>query len=273
MGARPRHRGPPRPHRPDDDRRRVGAQRVHPRLARPGPRGRRAGHRPGRPGDARRLGRRLRRRPQGLGALGRRARRHRPRLAGRAQRRESDVAEKDAIPTSRLEPLVEGRAAGGDDRRPSRWARARRTSRAATRASERALAKRQLETAEQIVAALGTMKGAAMKLGQVMSFLDVGLVPEEYREEFQAKLAELRDAAPKVSFKDMKQGHRGRVRRAARGRLRDLRPGADRRRLDRPGLQGARCTTAATSRSRSSTRASRRPSARTCRTSGSSCGS
>ena len=44
-----------------------------------------------------------------------------------------------------------------------------------------------------------------MKLGQVMSFLDVGLVPEEYREEFQAKLAELRDAAPKVSFKDMKK--------------------------------------------------------------------
>jgi predicted unusual protein kinase regulating ubiquinone biosynthesis (AarF/ABC1/UbiB family) len=38
-----------------------------------------------------------------------------------------------------------------------------------------------------------------------MSFLDVGLVPEEFREEFQAKLAELRDAAPKVSFKDMKK--------------------------------------------------------------------
>ena len=70
---------------------------------------------------------------------------------------------------------------------------------------QRALAKRQLETAEEIVAALGTMKGAAMKLGQVMSFLDVGLVPEEYREEFQAKLAELRDAAPKVSFKDMRK--------------------------------------------------------------------
>src|SRR5689334_779455 len=71
--------------------------------------------------------------------------------------------------------------------------------------AQKALARRQLETAEQIVAALGTMKGAAMKLGQVMSFLDVGLVPEEFREQFQAKLAELRDAAPKVSFKDMKK--------------------------------------------------------------------
>jgi predicted unusual protein kinase regulating ubiquinone biosynthesis (AarF/ABC1/UbiB family) len=67
-----------------------------------------------------------------------------------------------------------------------------------------ASARRQLETAKQIVAALGTMKGAAMKLGQVMSFLDVGLVPEEHREEFQRELAKLRDAAPTVSFKQMK---------------------------------------------------------------------
>src|SRR6195256_5218737 len=72
-------------------------------------------------------------------------------------------------------------------------------------AAEQAMARRQVETAKQIVAALGTMKGAAMKLGQVMSFLDVGLVPEEFREEFQAELAKLRDAAPKVSFKDMKR--------------------------------------------------------------------
>jgi predicted unusual protein kinase regulating ubiquinone biosynthesis (AarF/ABC1/UbiB family) len=72
-------------------------------------------------------------------------------------------------------------------------------------ASEAALARRQLETAKQIVAALGTMKGAAMKLGQVMSFLDVGLVEEEHREEFQRELAKLRDAAPTVSFKQMKR--------------------------------------------------------------------
>ena len=44
-----------------------------------------------------------------------------------------------------------------------------------------------------------------MKLGQVMSFLDVGLVPEEHREEFQRELAKLRDAAPTVSFKQMRR--------------------------------------------------------------------
>ncbi len=72
-------------------------------------------------------------------------------------------------------------------------------------ASQEALARRQVETAKQIVSVLGTMKGAAMKLGQVMSFLDVGLVPEEYREEFQHELAKLRDAAPTVSFKQMRK--------------------------------------------------------------------
>jgi predicted unusual protein kinase regulating ubiquinone biosynthesis (AarF/ABC1/UbiB family) len=55
------------------------------------------------------------------------------------------------------------------------------------------------------VGVLGTMKGAAMKMGQVMSFLDVGLVSESYREEFQQELAKLRDAAPAVSFGQMKR--------------------------------------------------------------------
>jgi predicted unusual protein kinase regulating ubiquinone biosynthesis (AarF/ABC1/UbiB family) len=114
------------------------------------------------------------------------------------------MPKKDAIPTSRLSRSSKvGRLAATQ---AAKQMGTRATNVARTDAGkQRALAKRQLETAEQIVAALGTMKGAAMKLGQVMSFLDVGLVPEEYREEFQAKLAELRDAAPKVSFKDMKK--------------------------------------------------------------------
>ena len=111
---------------------------------------------------------------------------------------------KDPIPTSRLRrSAAVGRLAAGQAMRQA-GTRAANLTRSED-AAQRALAKRQLETAEQIVAALGTMKGAAMKLGQVMSFLDVGLVPEEFREQFQAKLAELRDAAPKVSFSDMKK--------------------------------------------------------------------
>ena len=106
-------------------------------------------------------------------------------------------------------------------------------------ASEEALARRQLETAKQIVAALGTMKGAAMKLGQVMSFLDVGLVPEEHREEFQRELAEAaRRGADGVLQADA-QGDRGRPRRADHGGVRVLRRGADRGGLDRAGVPRA----------------------------------
>jgi predicted unusual protein kinase regulating ubiquinone biosynthesis (AarF/ABC1/UbiB family) len=112
--------------------------------------------------------------------------------------------EKKPIPTSRLRrSATVGRLAAEQAVRQV-GTRAMNVTRNDDEA-QKALARRQLETAEQIVAALGTMKGAAMKLGQVMSFLDVGLVPEEFREQFQAKLAELRDAAPKVSFKDMKK--------------------------------------------------------------------
>ena len=44
-----------------------------------------------------------------------------------------------------------------------------------------------------------------MKLGQVLSFVDLGIVPPEHRERFQAKLASLRDAAPTVSFEQMRK--------------------------------------------------------------------
>ena len=111
---------------------------------------------------------------------------------------------KDRIPTSRVARTarVSGLAAGQAARQLG--TRAANLTRGED-GRQVALERRNLEAAEQIVAALGTMKGAAMKLGQVMSFLDVGLVPEEHREEFQRKLGELRDAAPKVRFADMRK--------------------------------------------------------------------
>ncbi|HLJ04427.1 MAG TPA: AarF/ABC1/UbiB kinase family protein [Solirubrobacteraceae bacterium] len=111
---------------------------------------------------------------------------------------------KDKIPTSRVgrTARIGGLAAGQAIRQAgTRAANVARTK----EGREAALERRHIEAAEQIVAALGTMKGAAMKVGQVMSFLDVGLVPVEYRDEFQRKLAALRDAAPTVTFKDMRK--------------------------------------------------------------------
>jgi predicted unusual protein kinase regulating ubiquinone biosynthesis (AarF/ABC1/UbiB family) len=111
---------------------------------------------------------------------------------------------RDKIPTSRVRRTARvGRAAAGQAVRQAgtHVVNVARSDEGASRALE----KRHLEAAEQIVTVLGTMKGAAMKLGQVMSFLDVGLVPEEYRDEFQRKLGELRDAAPNVRFEDMRK--------------------------------------------------------------------
>src|SRR5205085_5828111 len=117
---------------------------------------------------------------------------------------ESKAVAKDKIPTSRVgrTARIGGLAAGQAIRQAgTRAANVARTK----EGRDAALERRHIEAAEQIVTALGTMKGAAMEVGQVMSFLDVGLVPEEYREEFQRKLGALRDAAPTVSFKDMRK--------------------------------------------------------------------
>ncbi len=110
----------------------------------------------------------------------------------------------DSIPTSRVRRTAAVGKLAATEAVKQFGTRAANVTRS-EQASEEAMARRQLETAKQIVAALGTMKGAAMKLGQVMSFLDVGLVGEEYREEFQHELAKLRDAAPTVSFKQMRR--------------------------------------------------------------------
>ena len=59
---------------------------------------------------------------------------------------------------------------------------------------------RHLETALKMVDALGQMKGAAMKLGQLASFIDTEFLPPEYREIYQEQLAKLRTAAPAMPW-------------------------------------------------------------------------
>ncbi|WP_433592745.1 ABC1 kinase family protein [Nocardia sp. CA-145437] len=75
-----------------------------------------------------------------------------------------------------------------------------------TEEARRVLAERStLQAAQQLVTVLGGMKGAAMKLGQMLSVLEVDLIPEAHREMFRAKLAELRDRAPAVDFAAMRK--------------------------------------------------------------------
>ncbi|MFN8112036.1 MAG: AarF/ABC1/UbiB kinase family protein [Solirubrobacterales bacterium] len=110
----------------------------------------------------------------------------------------------DRVPTGRIGRLARvGYAAAGQAARRA-GTRAANVTRSEEQA-QAALERRQIEAAEQIVTVLGGMKGAAMKLGQVLSFVDLGIVPPEHRDRFQAKLATLRDAAPTVSFEQMRK--------------------------------------------------------------------
>ncbi len=58
-----------------------------------------------------------------------------------------------------------------------------------------------MEAAEQMVETLGRMKGAAMKIGQLASFIDTEFLPPEYRDLYQDKLATLRSTAPPMPWK------------------------------------------------------------------------
>lgn len=66
------------------------------------------------------------------------------------------------------------------------------------------LEKRQAEAARAIVTGLGTMRGAAMKIGQMLAVVDMGIFPEEVREDMQKAMAKLLHSAPTVPFAEMR---------------------------------------------------------------------
>jgi predicted unusual protein kinase regulating ubiquinone biosynthesis (AarF/ABC1/UbiB family) len=108
------------------------------------------------------------------------------------------------IPTSRLARTAKfgGLVAG----QSARWAGTQVANRLRTdEEAQEAEGKRALALADELVTQLGQMKGAAMKLGQVLSTVDFELVPEGERENFKAKLAALRDDAPQVPFERMRK--------------------------------------------------------------------
>ena len=68
-----------------------------------------------------------------------------------------------------------------------------------------ALERRHLEAAERMVATLGRMKGAAMKIGQLASFIDTEFLPPEYRDLYQEHLAQLRTQAPTMPWSQVRK--------------------------------------------------------------------
>jgi len=104
------------------------------------------------------------------------------------------------IPKSRVRRTAQLGSVIGSQGARYAGTRAANLARSSDRASEQ-IDKRHLEAAERMVDTLGTMKGAAMKIGQLASFIDTEFLPPEYRELYQEKLADLRTSAPPMPWK------------------------------------------------------------------------
>src|SRR3954453_90327 len=111
----------------------------------------------------------------------------------------------DVIPGGRWSRTAKvGSVIGGQGARYA-GTRAANVVRSKDRASE-AIDARHLEAAEKMDDALGQLKGAAMKIGQLASFIDTEFLPPEYRDLYQDKLADLRTQAPPMGWKKGNQG-------------------------------------------------------------------
>ena len=110
----------------------------------------------------------------------------------------------EAPPTSRLSRTgaVSGLVAG----QGLRWAgtRAANLVRSPERA-EAATGERAAAFARELVEQLGRMRGAAMKIGQVLSTVDFTAIPEAEREEFKRTLASLRDDVPPLPWSKLER--------------------------------------------------------------------
>ena len=107
-------------------------------------------------------------------------------------------------PTSRLSRSAKlgGLVAG----QSARWVGTRAAN--VVRSPERADAatgERAAALARELVEQLGQMRGAAMKVGQVLSTIDFTALPEDERENFKQTLAKLRDDVPPLPFKRLEK--------------------------------------------------------------------
>src|SRR5438128_1417786 len=109
------------------------------------------------------------------------------------------AGKEERIPTGRVARTAKvGTVIGAEGARYA-GTRAANVVRSKERATEQ-LDKRHLEAAERMVETLGTMKGAAMKLGQLASFIDTEFLPPEYAEIYHEELAKLRTSAPPMPW-------------------------------------------------------------------------
>src|SRR5215217_6883335 len=113
------------------------------------------------------------------------------------------VADDTDIPKGRIRRTAQVGSVVGSQGARYAGTRARNLARDRDEAAQ-ALEQRHLAAAEQMVETLGRMKGAAMKVGQLASFIDTEFLPPEYRELYQDKLATLRSTAPPMPWKKVR---------------------------------------------------------------------
>ena len=88
----------------------------------------------------------------------------------------------------------------------ARWAGTRAANRLRSpEDADAATGERAAALARELVKQLGQLRGAAMKVGQVLSTVDFTAIPESEREEFKATLAALRDDVPPLPFKKVRK--------------------------------------------------------------------
>jgi predicted unusual protein kinase regulating ubiquinone biosynthesis (AarF/ABC1/UbiB family) len=113
--------------------------------------------------------------------------------------REDLPAQAKPLPTGRVARTA--RVGGLVTGQGVRWAGMRAANR--VRTPERAAAAREQRTAAlvgELVEQLGRMRGAAMKVGQIISMVELDGLPDEQRDELQRRLATLRDGIPPMPF-------------------------------------------------------------------------
>ena len=108
--------------------------------------------------------------------------------------REEEKPKSRRIPKGRIRRSAKLGSALGTQATRYAGTKTANVARSSEKADER-LEARHLETALKLASTLGEMKGAAMKLGQLASFVDTEFLPEEYRELYQEQLAKLRSSA------------------------------------------------------------------------------
>ena len=108
------------------------------------------------------------------------------------------------LPTGRLARTA--RVGGLVTGQGLRWAGMRTANR--VRTPERAVAAQNERTAalvNQLVDQLGQMRGAAMKVGQMLSMIEFNGLEQEQQDQLQSKLAALRDDVPPVAFSELEK--------------------------------------------------------------------